>query len=318
MRVFSKLRTFAVAALVLFSLAGWAAAGSWSFVSMADSRGSDNGVNTSVLSSIVGQVVAEAPDLVLFEGDEVNGSSSDATLASQLTHWRNVMSPLYTSGMYGAKVFAGPGNHELWYASHEVVWQSIFSDLPSNGPAGETYMTYSLDYENAHFVMLNTNRVGQGHTVNMAWLESDLAATDAQHIFVFGHEPAFPVGPHVGSSLDAYPEQRDAFWQLLSDYGVEIYFTGHEHLYDRIQVDGVYQVLNGTCGAPIYGGYGGDFYHHALIDVDGPNVAVSVIDSAGAVRDYFEYQTPVPEPTTLLLACVGIGGLLLHRKRTRA
>ena len=174
----------------------------FSFISMADSRGVNNGVNDAVLSGIVDLVVQEDAQFVLFPGDLVNGSSDASTLASQLSHWRDIMAPVYSSDMYGAKVYAGPGNHEIRNSESEGVWQSIFSDLPSNGPAGETYMTYSFDYLNSHFVMLNTNRAGSYHTVNYDWLASDLAAATADHIFVFGHEPAYPAGPHLGSSLD--------------------------------------------------------------------------------------------------------------------
>jgi hypothetical protein len=261
----------------------------FTFVSMADSRGVNNGVNDDVLSSIVGLVVQEDADFVLFPGDLVNGSTNGVTLASQLNHWRDIMVPVYSSDMYGAKVYAGPGNHEIRNSGSEGVWQSIFNDLPSNGPAGETYMTYSFDYLNSHFVMLNTDRAGSQHTVNYDWLANDLAGTTADHIFVFGHEPAYPVGPHLGSSLDAYPDQRDAFWQLLIDHDVDIYFAGHEHLYDHIEVEGVHQVISGTCGAPIHSGYGGDFYHYVLITVDGLDVSVKVFDDNWEMRDSFEF-----------------------------
>jgi predicted phosphodiesterase len=259
---------------------------------MADSRGGNNGVNDAVLSSIVDLVVQEDAQFVLFAGDLVNGSSNAGTLASQLDHWRDIMAPVYSSDMYGAKVFAGPGNHEIRNSASEGVWQSVFSDLPSNGPSGETYMTYSFDYLNAHFVVLNTNRAGSPHTVNYGWLANDLAATTADHIFVFGHEPAFPVGPHLGSSLDVYPDQRDAFWQLLVDYDVDIYFSGHEHLYNHIEVEGVHQVITGTCGAPIYSGYDGDFYHYALITVDELGVSVNVFDDNSEMRDSFQFGQP--------------------------
>jgi len=259
----------------------------FSFVSMADSRGIAMGVNDTVLSDLVDLVMLENAEFLLFPGDLVYGSPVESTLIAELNHWRDIMAPIYSSDMHGAKVYAGPGNHDLQYAGAEAVWQSIFGDLPSNGPLGETYMTYSFDYLNAHFVMLNTNRVGNQHSLNYDWLENDLDSTAQEHIFVFGHEPAFPAGPHMGSSLDFYPNQRDAFWQLLADYDVDVYFTGHEHLYDHIEVDGVHQVINGTAGAPIYAGYAGSFYHYALISIDGSAVSVDIIDDTGAVRDHF-------------------------------
>ncbi len=307
-----------IAALVIlaFTIISNSFAAPFSFISMADSRGSSNGVNDTVLSNIVNRVVQEDAQFVLFPGDLVNGSSSAGTLTSQLNHWRDIMDPIYDkSGMYGAKVYAGPGNHEIYTTTSETVWQSIFSDLPANGPSGETYMTYSFDYLNSHFVMLNTNRAGNNHTINYEWLADDLAGTTADHIFVFGHEPAYPVGPHLRRSLDFYSDQRDAFWNLLVDNGVDMYFAGHEHLYNHTEIDGVHQVITGTAGAPIYGGYGGDFYHYALITVNGLDVSVEIIDDDGITRDSFLHSKIVPIPPAIWLFGSGLIGILGFRRR---
>ena len=296
----SRVLLFQIATLVVSVLVAVSSgyAEPFSFIAMADSRGSSNGVNDEVLSSIVDLVVQEEAEFVVFPGDLVNGSSDAVTLASQLNHWRDIMAPIYLADVYGAKIYAGPGNHEIRSSESEVVWQSIFQELPANGPSDETYMTYSFDYQNSHFVMLNTNRSGSAHTVNYDWLADDLSETSADHIFVFGHEPAYPAGPHENSSLDVYPDQRDAFWQVLADHDVGIYFAGHEHLYNHTQVDGVHQVIAGTCGAPIYGGYGGDFYHYVLITVDGLDVSVEVFDDNWELRDSFEYsESPCADGT---------------------
>ncbi|MHC4489396.1 MAG: metallophosphoesterase family protein [Planctomycetota bacterium] len=283
-------RFFALSLVLLIILFGVSSVYSepFRFVSMADSRGSNSGVNDPVLSSLVDLIIQEDAEFVLFPGDLVYGHIIDSILISELNHWRDLMAPIYIRDMYGAKVYAGPGNHEIRHSGSEAVWQSVFNDLPSNGPSGETYMTYSFNYLNSHFVMLNTDRAGNPHTINYNWLANDLSSTTADHIFVFGHEPAYPVRPHLGDSLDFYPDQRDAFWQLLVDYDVDIYFAGHEHLYNHTQVNGVHQVINGTSGAPIHIGYGGEFYHYALVTVDGLNVSVEIIDDSGAIRDSFE------------------------------
>ncbi len=270
----------------------------FSFVVMADSRGETNGVNDDVLSRIADLVVTENAAFVLFPGDLVDGSPADPHLALQLNHWRDVMSPIYASDMHGAKVYAGVGNHEVRSTRSEAVWQSIFNDLPDNGPPGETYMTYSFDYMDSHFVMLSTNRAGNPHTVNLAWLANDLASTSAKRIFVFGHEPAYPVGPHIGSSLDVYPAQRDAFWKLLAAHKVNAYFAGHEHLYNRNIHNGVHHIITGGSGAPIHPGYGGEFHHYALVTVNEDDVFVEIVDDTGLLRDSFrlnEVKEPSPD-----------------------
>jgi hypothetical protein len=170
------------------------------------------------------------------------------------------------------------GNHELPGQGAEpsygdnLRWLRSYDYGPVNpGPSGCPTTTYSFDYKNAHFVMLNEYCDGGGpdllngdisdHVYD--WLVDDLRATDQTHLFVFGHEPAYPqpdadVGRerHMGSSLNAHPAHRDRFWVLLRDEGVVAYFCGHTHNYSAAYIDGVWQVDvghargKGDTGAP--------------------------------------------------------------------
>jgi hypothetical protein len=125
------------------------------------------------------------------------------------------------------------------------------------GPTGCPTTTYSFDYGNAHFVMLNEYCDAAGDTATNGdvpdhlydWLAADLGATDKQHIFVFGHEPAYPQLDadngrlrHEYDSLNEHPANRDRFWSLLWDRGVTAYICGHTHNYSAVQIDGVWQI----------------------------------------------------------------------------
>jgi len=125
------------------------------------------------------------------------------------------------------------------------------------GPPGCPETTYSFDYQNAHFVVLNEYCDAGGDTATSGdvpdhlynWLAADLSATDKTHIFVFGHEPAYPQPDadngrirHLGDSLDQYPAHRDRFWNLLRDERVVAYICGHTHNYSAAQIDGVWQL----------------------------------------------------------------------------
>lgn len=278
-------RTVALLLLAL-AAAGGGHTEPWRFVSMADSRGSDNGVNTTVLSQIVSLINTEDCDLVIFAGDAVTGSSNNATLDSQLNTWKSIMDEL-TCPYYPVV-----GNHEIQSPTSHLIFISKFV-LPTNGPPGLEELVFSFDHENAHFVGLDSNVWGDFHRVQTDWLDADLAATEKPHVFTYGHEPAYPVGPHVGSSLDVYPAERDYFWSVLSSWDTGPYFCGHEHLYNRQLRGQVYQVINGTCGAPIHTGYGGDFYHYVVVEVDGFTVELTCKDWLGAVRDNFSYTIGV-------------------------
>ena len=95
------------------------------------------------------------------------------------------------------------------------------------GPPGTEDTTYSWDYANAHFVVLNeywNGKTGPGSDVATdgdivpalrQWLEADLATNKQPFTFVFGHEPAFPKYRHIGNSLDEHRQDRNAFWKVL-------------------------------------------------------------------------------------------------------
>ena len=160
------------------------------------------------------------------------------------------------------------GNHEA-ETSSDMRWLRNYNEggnsLPNIvniGPKGCEETTYSFDYENAHFAVINeyydgtSDRGTDGDVVDALydWLAADLAATTKPHIFVIGHEPAYPQPDadngrvrHLGDSLDKYPAHRDRFWNLLRERGVLAYICGHSHCYSSIKINGVWQLDVGHC-----------------------------------------------------------------------
>ena len=168
------------------------------------------------------------------------------------------------------------GNHELPGAGYESYYggnmdllrdydydqngAGIPPDIVNTGPFGCPQTTYSFDYENAHFVVLNEYCDTDGDTATSGdvpdhlynWLVDDLQATTQDYIFIFGHEPAFPQPDadngrfrHDIDSLNQHPANRNRFWNLLRDAGVVAYICGHTHNYSAYYHDGVWQLDTG-------------------------------------------------------------------------
>ena len=156
------------------------------------------------------------------------------------------------------------GNHELPDAGSESHTGENIEFLRNfnlynvtSGPEPCSETTYSFDYENTHFIVLNEycneeSDIGTagdiGDTI-YTWLESELKNTNKENIFVIGHEPAYPQPDdesgrlrHKGDSLDQYTENRDRFWDLLVDNSVIAYFCGHTHNYSALEIDGIWQI----------------------------------------------------------------------------
>ncbi len=125
------------------------------------------------------------------------------------------------------------------------------------GPKGCETTTYSFEWADTHFVVLNQYYDGvndwglEGEIVPelMAWLEADLRANTKPHIFVFGHEPLVSMPDmdngrirHQGDSLDEDSENAFLFHQLLLKYEVDAYVCGHTHGTSYAKINGLWQL----------------------------------------------------------------------------
>lgn len=315
---------FLILALITFSsiLGGCSgndvSAAKWTYAVYCDTRGDNDtnnltksGVNEAVVNSVARDMVKEGVELVIFPGDTISGWWATTTpYAEQFATWHNAMAPVYEAGI---KVYPVRGNHEdgpstppyyfpwppgsgpeptiLPDPELMTAYLDAFSDpwIPTNGPAGEVGLTYSFVYKNAFFVGLDQSV--NPFRVNQTWLDTQLLQKTQQHTFVYGHTPAFRVG-HT-DSLAYYPEDRDLFWNSLGNAGVRMYFSGHDHLYNRAHVQDqaghtIYQVLTGAGGAPfntwtlpyaegdkVVGDYHQEGKNgYVLVTVDGANVTM--------------------------------------------
>jgi hypothetical protein len=223
-------------------------------------------------------------------------SSDLVKFYQQYAFWRGMVAPLMESGTYVVPV---PGNHETQCKScgkialpeNEDAWRAnmgdlivdtsrfatLFGEAPQNVNTGnnaaadglgsdQSKLSYSFDFRGTHFVVINTDPVGKDAHAPTAWLKADLAAAKArgaQHMFVFGHKPAFtyyfggtaaaPL-PATPSGLDNDPAARDEFWSVIEQYDAT-YFCGHEHIFNTMQPwaargGKAWQIMVGSGGSP--------------------------------------------------------------------
>lgn len=176
-------------------------------------------------------------------------------------------------------VYFSLGNHDAPPTGDDTFINAIAPYYPENGPAGAPLGTvFSFDRGNCHFVITNPywNVPKGGCTAEqLDWLELDLAASNQPFKFVLGHEPAFPFHRHVGDSLDADPEMRDAFWKILSENGVTAYLCGHSHYLSHIVQNGVWQMDAGQVR--------GSYLCVTLITVEDETVKVRSYKTSGGV-----------------------------------
>ncbi|MBP1684247.1 MAG: metallophosphoesterase [Deltaproteobacteria bacterium] len=164
---------------------------------------------------------AARPDLVLHTGDlTLDGRQHKRWLTEFFEPAKQLFSdtPLY----------AAIGNHEA-----NAHW---FYDLFSFPPP-ENY--YSFDYGNTHFIALDSYANVKGvaeygvigrDSAEYRWLVSDLRSSKAKWKVVLLHHPIYD------SSFQSDPQSiqlRQTLSPVFEQYGVDIVFNGHDHLYER-------------------------------------------------------------------------------------
>ncbi len=110
-----------------------------------------------------------------------------------------------------------------------------------SSPAAMPGKTYSFDYKNARFVLLDQFD-GATSTLQpqQGWISQALSSREVgTHAFVFGHKGLITEN-HVdnlfGASPAVDPAGTDAFIKSLFANGARYYIGGHDHMHDRTQV----------------------------------------------------------------------------------
>ena len=122
-------------------------------------------------------------------------------------------------------------------------------------PDGAKWTTFSFDYQNCHFIVLDVYPVKM-LTVDdelIDWVEQDLQTTAQPMVFVFCHQPMQFF--HGVESLDETPQpisleggdlprgDRERLWEVLkSDPRVVALVCGHTHLYGAVKDASLWQV----------------------------------------------------------------------------
>ena len=191
------------------------------------------------------------------------------------------------------------GNHEIVVGeTGQTDYLNAFN-FPNNGPTSYEGLVYYFDYSNVRVACVSSYYYLGGdyhsHDIDVTqrtWLQNSLSSASDKIKFVFSHDPAYPVSSHVGSSLDYYSTERDAFWNVLKSNQVAAYFCGHEHIYSSWFVDSMYQIISGGGGAGLYDPAPGitpdvfvSDYNYVVVDVNGTNITLTAYNLSGTILD---------------------------------
>lgn len=190
---------------------------------------SGNGSNTQ--RALAEQMFKTSPDLVIHTGDLIY-PKGDAT-----DYRRNFFEP-YREMLRRVPFMPSLGNHDV-VTDGGRPFLDVFT-LPMNGPPGlPPERNYWFDFGDARFVALDTNRKEEKYGVLTEadmqdkvapWLRGVLKECDRRWKFVFFHHP-----PYTGSTHPAEAQAfvKQIFVPIFDEFGVDMVFCGHNHLYER-------------------------------------------------------------------------------------
>ncbi|MDP7114142.1 MAG: metallophosphoesterase [Myxococcota bacterium] len=180
------------------------------------------------------------PDMIVNTGDLVeDGDEAD--------QWEEFFSIEHEVLARGALV-AAPGNHD---DSGDYAMFDQYLEPPSTNGNGHYH---SFDYGNLHMLVIDTQETFFPGTDQYDFIQADLMAASADpaidHLWVSGHWPAYSSGAHGIADHDEWGQVRDYLQPLFDVYGVQIYWCGHDHHYERAVVNNVTYIVTGGGGAP--------------------------------------------------------------------
>lgn len=186
------------------------------------------------------------PDFVVTTGDNNYPSGEASTIDRNVGKYYAEFIGDYR-GQYGPgsatnRFWPSIGNHEYYNPDGLKPYLDYFKDLPGN----KRYYEVQIGRV-ALFAINSDDHEPDGITatsVQAAWLRDRLAASTACFKIVYFHIPPFSsVGMFTNPNMN---------WPFR-DMGADAVVMGHEHVYERLDVNGIPYLINGLGGANQFG-----------------------------------------------------------------
>lgn len=240
----------------------------------------DNRSNPYAHAAVVAAIRKTPHDFLVHSGDLVYDGS-------QLTLWNEFFS-IERELLRDRCIFPAIGNHEIAMPTSDgaLRYARMFR-VPAPPDAAERW--YTFRWGKARFFMLDAQ--DDFGTAERAWLEKALASAKneagvAQRFVVLHHGP-YSSGLHGANEslrLARIPE-------LLRSFKVDLVISGHDHIYERGDANGLRYIVSGGGGAPLYKEYRAEkttlkfepVYHFVKVDVAADGLTTTAIRHDGSL-----------------------------------
>lgn len=204
--------------------------------------GGDNDSEAAVAAMIESTI---KPDFIVTVGDnnylQNTVEGFDASVGRYFSAYIGNYTGVHGPGAATNRFWPVIGNHDWDETAGYQPYLDYFT-LPGN----ERY--YDFVQGPVHFFMINSDvhePDGRSRNSEQAkWLKSALAASTASWKFVIFHHPPY-------SSGDVHHSNPRLQWPFKS-WGAHVVLTGHDHIYERLDLGGMPYFVNGFGGKSLY------------------------------------------------------------------
>ena len=260
-------------------------------------------------ASVFGAYAAKSKTRFAVMGDFGTGGSEEFALASRMHEIHRQSELEFVIGA-GDNIYPnGAGRHfaknfEQPFASllnEKVKFHTVFGnhdvedgrndqrDYPLFNMSGSNYYTLGRGNGLVDFFMLDSTDLDR---TQMSWIENSLRSSKAIWKIAVFHHPIYSSAKKHGSNANLQKQLEPIF----KSYNVQVVFTGHDHVYERIRPQqGIQHFVTGGAGkvrrgdidmhSEIRAASYDEGNHFMLIEVDESEIAFKAISAAGDVVD---------------------------------
>jgi predicted phosphodiesterase len=245
-------------------------------------------------------------------GDSGRGSPPQYEIAKQMMAFRDRFKYQFVL-MVGDNIYEGPATPDDYRTKFEEPYRELLHEdvkfyavlgnhddprqvsYPLFNMKGERYYSFTPPEDllakianRVEFFALDSTNLDR---TQLRWLGERLGASSAAWKVCFLHHPLYTSGRYITQSRYF----RFLLESLLVEHGVDVAFSGHEHIYQRTQLQrGVQYFISGGAGslrpgdgaaAPHIARTFSSDYHFMLIEIDGDELHFQAISRDGTTID---------------------------------
>ncbi|TFB13647.1 T9SS type A sorting domain-containing protein [Candidatus Marinimicrobia bacterium MT.SAG.4] len=257
----------------------------------------DYGSARSAEGDVANLVKSWNPDLIITTGDNNYEDGLASTIDDNIgQYYHDYISPYL--GSYGAgadinRFFPSLGNHDYRCTICPQPYLDYFT-LPNN----ERY--YDFKWGPVHFFSISSDSKEpdgiNSSSIQALWLKTTMSESTQPLKIVYMHHPPFSSSSHGSTEIMQWP---------FKEWGADAVIAGHDHVYERIILDGLPYFVNGLGGKSIYHfsvfvsgsevRYRGD-YGAMLVEITNEVALYKFINRSGELIDSYQYTIVSVEP----------------------